>query len=402
MTLPTVILAGCGYGAIPSLRTLRGQANVIAINPYPYLVNSGMTPRLLSGRFTLDLVKIPLYPHIQTNQAQYLQGRVTQVFPLEKQVVVQTETEEDRSEVRLAYDLLLLNVGREVEKKGIPGLDYAFTVRPIEHLVAARQWIQQCWHRAEAGDRSPGLLTFCVIGGGLTGVELMGELYNLCQDLSQQTRIPLSQCRLILLSRGKIAAGMSKSFADLIDQALKIRSVELIPEATVVELTPTAVSFWQHQERVILPTLTKLWAGGLKVGSWLQESGLPVGEDGSLRVDPYFRVEGQDSIFAMGDCAYFQTRSGDPLPRFGVYAVRSGPVVAQNLLSTLQQRPLKVFHPQSSVFISVTVGNRIGICQKGNWIHQGYLATVLKNSFDWLYMRQVKSVRWQDFLIDSV
>lgn len=397
MSLSTVILAGCGYGSIPSLRALRGQANVIAINPYPYLVNSGMTPRLLSGRFTLDLVKIPLLPHIQANQARYLEGRVVQVLPPKKQVVVQVETEKDTSEIRLDYDILLLNVGRQVEKKGISGLEYAFTVRPIEQLLAARQWIQQCWQRAKAGDGSEGLLTVCVIGGGLTGVELIGELYDLCQGLSQETGIPFSQCRLILLSRGDLAAGMSKPFAELIRQALEIHSIECISGATVVELTQPSVSFWQNEQLVTLPTMTKLWAGGLKVGSWLRESGLSVAEDGSVPVDPHFRVEGQDSIFAMGDCAYFQTKSGDPLPRFGVYAVRSGPVVAQNLLNTLQKYPLKVFRPQTSVFISVTVGNRIGICQKGNWIHRGYLATVLKNIFDWLYMKQVKPVRWQDF-----
>jgi NADH dehydrogenase len=215
-SLPTVILAGCGYGAIDALRALKGQARVIAINPYPYSVNSGMSTRLLSGRFSLELVRIPLLEHIQANGAQFLPGRVTHIQPEARTLTLESEA----GIQTLAYDYLLVNVGREL--RPIDGIQHAFTIRPAEQLVAAQTWIRQCWQRAAQGDPTPGLLTFVVAGGGCTGTELMGELYDLCREMSAETGIPLAQARLILIHRqAHLVEGFSEPFRRAVEREIR-------------------------------------------------------------------------------------------------------------------------------------------------------------------------------------
>ncbi|MCJ2541955.1 NAD(P)/FAD-dependent oxidoreductase [Thermostichus vulcanus] len=396
-SLPTVILAGCGYGAIDALRALKGQARVIAINPYPYIVNSGMSTRLLSGRFSLDLVRIPLLEHIHTNGAEYVQGRVTQIQPEVQTLTVQTEL----GRRRLAYDYLLVNVGREL--RTIAGIHHAFTIRPAEQLLAAQTWIRDCWRRAAQGDPTPGLLTFVVAGGGCTGTELMGELYDLCQEMSATTGIPLTQARWVLINRNRYLAtgiavekeGQNNRFSRCIETGIRRLGVEIWAECQVKAFGPEQV--WLEDGRELLAQ-TRLWAGGLQVPQWLSECGLPVGPEGSLIVDECLRVKGSERILAMGDCADFawgsQTRR---LPKIGVYAVRQGPIAAQNLLRLIRGQPLIPYRPQATAFVCVTVGNRIAVAKKGWFIWRGYWATVLKNLFDWLYMRNLKPVRWREF-----
>lgn len=397
---PTVILAGCGYGAIESLRALQGLAKVIAINPYPYIVNSGMTTRLLSGRFSEEMVKIPLLDHIQAHGAEYLQGQVTHIQPRHSCLCVDLEGHS----LTLRYDLLLINVGRQVATHGIPGVEFAHTVRPMQNLIQARQQVIRCWQRAQTGDRTPGLLTFVVVGGGFSGVELVGELYDLCRELSRQTGIPLARARLILVARSRPAQEISPQFSDRVNQSLRRNGIEILTPAEVTALSHEFVSVRPRtgSESFMIPCLTCLWAAGLQVPPWLSHCGLPTAADGSLQVDQTLRVKDSPNILAMGDCATF-VRSGseatppEPLPKIGVYAVRAGPAVAENLARWIQDQPLRPFQPQSTVFISVTVGNRVAVMQKGRWVWRGWIATFLKNLFDWLYMRQLKPVRWQDF-----
>ncbi len=396
-----VILAGCGYGAVAALQALAGQAQVIVINPYPHIVNSGMSTRLISGRFDPDLVQIPLLDHVDRYGAEFLQGRVIWLDPSAQTVGVQTDT----GSQSLRYDYLLLNVGRQVATHAIPGTEHAFQVRPMTDLVRAHQHIRHCWHRATQADSTPGLLTFAVVGGGCTGVELMGELRDLCGRLSRASGIPMSRARLVLVAGDRpLVAGLSPRFGDRVERALKQQNIEVWRPCRVQSVDPQSITVrWSqiHPNQInqveTLPCLTTLWAAGLEVPRWLGQTGLPTAADGSVKVDSTLKVQGSERILAMGDCAYFERKPGQMLPKIGVYAVRQAPIAARNLLNLVHHRSLDPYRPQKNAFVSVTVGNRRAVMEKGSWVAQGYYVTLLKNLFDWLYMRQLKPVRWQDF-----
>jgi selenide,water dikinase len=114
-----------------------------------------------------------------------------------------------------------------------------------------------------------------------------------------------------------------------------------------------------------------LWTTQAAPARWLAKAGLPLDAHGFLRVDQTLRVVGRDDVFAAGDTIAF---SGRELPKSGVYAVRAGPALAENIRRTLTGRSLRRFRPQREALYLVStggrhaVGSRNGLVVEGDWV----------------------------------
>src|SRR5262249_62302513 len=98
-----------------------------------------------------------------------------------------------------------------------------------------------------------------------------------------------------------------------------------------------------------------LWTTEAAPARWLAKAGLPLDARGFLRVDEMLRVIGHDDVFAAGDTIAF---SGRELPKSGVYAVRAGPALAENIRRTLTGRSLRRFRPQREALYLISTGER--------------------------------------------
>ena len=111
-----------------------------------------------------------------------------------------------------------------------------------------------------------------------------------------------------------------------------------------------------------------IWSPGPAAHPFLRESGLPVDEGGFVRVRPTFQVEGDDRLFAVGDCA---SLSG--MQKAGVYAVRGAPILAENLRRVMAGRRLRVYRPQRGFLSLLNFGDGTaagawrGIGFEGRW-----------------------------------
>ena len=114
-----------------------------------------------------------------------------------------------------------------------------------------------------------------------------------------------------------------------------------------------------------------LWTTQAAPARWLAKAGLPLDARGFLRVDQTLRVVGRDDVFAAGDTIAF---SGRELPKSGVYAVRAGPALAENIRRTLTGRSLRRFRPQREALYLIStggrhaVGTRNGLVVEGDWV----------------------------------
>jgi selenide,water dikinase len=146
------------------------------------------------------------------------------------------------------------------------------------------------------------------------------------------------------------------------------RGIEVVTNARVVRVESGRL-YLERGEQIEADAI--LWATQAAPFRWLSETGLPVDASGFLRVDEHLRIFGHDNIFAAGDTMAFEPRS---LPKSGVYAVRAGPVLAENIRRVVDGRRLVKFQPQKQALYLLStgkkyaVGTRNGVTVSGHWV----------------------------------
>lgn len=120
-------------------------------------------------------------------------------------------------------------------------------------------------------------------------------------------------------------------------------------------------------------------AGGLRPARLIRSSGLQTNDEGALLVDDHLRSIADPDVFGGGDCVAMQ---GRPLPKIGVYAVRQAPVLAHNLIATLEGKPLHRFVPQRRYLLILNLGDGTGLATWGCFYWHGRLAFRLKDYID--------------------
>ena len=128
-----------------------------------------------------------------------------------------------------------------------------------------------------------------------------------------------------------------------------------------------------------------LWTTQAAPARWLAKAGLPLDARGFLRVDETLRVIGHDAIFAAGDTIAF---SGRELPKSGVYAVRAGPALAENIRRTLTGRSLRRFRPQREALYLVSTGERHAVGTRNGLVVEGAWVWRWKDWIDRRFMRK--------------
>jgi len=128
-----------------------------------------------------------------------------------------------------------------------------------------------------------------------------------------------------------------------------------------------------------------LWTTQAAPARWLAKAGLPLDARGFLRVDETLRVIGHDDVFAAGDTIAFSARE---LPKSGVYAVRAGPALADNIRRTLTGRSLRRFRPQREALYLVSTGERHAVGTRNGLVVEGAWVWRWKNWIDRRFMRK--------------
>jgi len=132
-----------------------------------------------------------------------------------------------------------------------------------------------------------------------------------------------------------------------------------------------------------VPARLTVGAAGARAHDWLAETGLPVTEGGFVRVAPDLRVEGEEALFAVGDCAH---HSNAPRPKAGVFAVRAAPVLRDNLRAVLSGGTTRSFHPQRDYLKLVSLGEQRAVAEKLGIAFSGRLLWRWKDRIDRAFM----------------
>ena len=305
---------------------------VSLVTPSPVHVYSGMVPGVIAGHYRAEEAQIDLARLARAAGVELILDRVLRVDPGAKQI-------ELAGGDRLDYDVASLNLG---SMPAAPA--QAAAVKPFEALMARWRGL------LENGPKAPRI---AVVGAGAGGVELAMAM------------------KFALAGRGEVVL-FSERFpfrpgvARRIERALARLSIPLRLEALPDAAFDAA-----------------FWVTGAAPLAMLRDSGLAKDAGGFVLVDPALRSVSHPDIFAAGDCASLE---GAELPKSGVYAVRQGAVLAENLKRVVRGLPMLDYRPQSSSLSLISCGEKYAIASRGKWSAEGRWAWWWK---DWVDRRWV-------------
>ena len=349
-----LLLLGAGHAQLAVLAALARErmpgAKVLLVSPGERLIYSGMVPGLIGGRYVEDECSIAVAPLAAAAGVQFIRERAVRL-----DAAARTVTLSDGRSVE--YDLLSLNTGPSQDRDKIPGArENALFVRPIEAFV-------QLWQRtrrlAEEDD-----LDVVVIGSGAAGVELA-----LAMRHALRARGTLS-----VISDGPLLAGYSDAVRRLAGVALKRAGVQVLPgRCTAIEATHVVL------DRLRVACDAPIVAVGSDAPAWLASSGLALDPSGFVRVGATLQSVSHANVLAAGDVI---VRDDHPHPRSGVYAVRAGPVLANNLRRLIAGGTPLSYKPQRRSLNLLATGDGAAIASWGDWSAKGRLMGWWKDRID--------------------
>ncbi|HEU4427497.1 MAG TPA: selenide, water dikinase SelD, partial [Myxococcota bacterium] len=230
---------------------------------------------------------------------------------------------------------------------------------------------------ADARARDGPALRLVIVGGGAAGVELA-----LCVEARLRAR-GVHAALSLATDAAEILPGAWRTLRSRAFAELRARGVQVRTGARVLRVRKDAIELAGGAP---LACDLAIWAAGAAPVALVAKSALPKDDAGFVRVRDTLQVEGHDTLFAAGDCA---SLAGAPwVPKAGVYAVRQGPVLAENLRFALNGEPLRRYRPQRDFLTLLNLGERRALGAKWGIAASGALAFRLKDAIDRRFVRR--------------
>jgi len=342
----------------------------------PVAIYSGMVPGLVAGQYRKDELEIDVWPLARRAGARVIAARATAVDAADHRIHI-----EDRPPV--AYDTASFDVGSTVSGLDLPGVrEHALPTRPIVELVAR---VEGLLARLRGRTR-PRVI---VVGAGAGGVELAFALR------ARLEREGVEGSRITLLEHGPaVLPGYPRSTAARVERNARARGIEVRCGAPVAEVLAAGARLASGEQ---LDADAVIWVAGAASLPLFTDSGLATDPRGFVRVRPTLQLIGHDDLFAVGDCASFDP----PLPKAGVYAVRQGPVLTQNLRARIGGGALSAYEPQSDFLSLLNLGDGRAIASKWGRSAEGRAVFRLKDWIDRKFMRRFQVLAPDDGLSEE-
>jgi len=375
--LRDIVLVGGGHSHVGVLRTfgmrpLPGvRVTLICTDTdTPY---SGMLPGYIAGHYDYDDVHIDLRRLAQWAGARYYRDEVVGLDRTQRKVLC-------RSRPAIPYDVASLNIGSTPDLSGVPGAsEHAVPVKPIRRFN--ERWLALL----DRVVREPTPTTIAIVGAGAAGVETcLAMQYRLRDELRRIGRNP-DELRFHLFSADPtILPTHNVAVRRAFDRILVERGVAVHLGAEVTEVEASCVRTGAGEVVAFDEILWVTQAGG---APWLRGTGLALDDRGFVRVRDTLQTETDPFVFAAGDCA---SLSGAPLEKAGVFAVRMGKPLAENLRRALLGRPPVRYRPQRKWLALITSGDRHAVVSRGALYLRGDWVWRWKDDIDRKFMRRFR------------
>jgi pyridine nucleotide-disulfide oxidoreductase family protein len=317
--------------------------DLLLVSPIARAPYSGMMPGWLAGAYAWDDCCIDFPALAAAAGARWVKDEVVALDAAQRLLVL-------ASGQTLQADLVALNIGSTVlAPESIPGQPLILPTRPLNALRERTEHLFTTLFAREA--QAP--LRVVSVGAGAAGVEMLLGLQARLAARGVVTQSTLTT------RNGSFLPGLSTAARWLALRTLRQRGVALQTRFEAATLGAGALLDANGRE---LPGDVVLWATGGVAHAWPAQSALAVDARGFVQVDATLRSISHPWLFAVGDCASFTPQA---LPKSGVFSVRMGPVLANNLHAMLRAQPPAAYQPQNRFLVLLNTGDGRAIASRG-------------------------------------
>ena len=279
----------------------------------------------------------------------------------------------------ISYDFLVLAPGGETNFFGLESMQrHGLGLKDIPDAIAIRNHVLTCFEQAMLEpdpEKRRTLLTFIVVGGGPTGVEMAGALSELIRLVlvKDYPRLNIKDVRILLLeATDKLLAAMPERLREAAVKTLWRKWIDVRFGAQVADYDGTQIRLKSGE---IIPAQTVIWAAGVRASSLNATLGLPASRQGRIAVEPTLQVTAHPEVFIIGDAAY-REHNGEPLPMVAPVAIQMGRFVARNIKRQLRGQPLELFHYRDQGTLA-TIGRNAAVANVYGIKASGFVAWVM-------------------------
>ncbi len=338
---PHVVIIGAGFGGLYAARAMRrARVQITVIDRRNHHLFQPLLYQVATAALSPGDIAYPIRAVLSRQKNSRVLLAEANAIDVKNRKVILKDGE-------VQYDYLIVATGashsyfgHDEWEEAAPGL------KTLEDALEIRRRILYAFERAEREadtERHKALLTFMVVGGGPTGVELAGAIAEISRQVLRRDfrAIDPAEARVILVEAGpRILSTYPRELSDKAFRSLQHLGAEVWCNSPVTSITPQRVTI-ANQE---VPCATTLWAAGVKASSIAASLDVPLEKAGRVIVEPDLSIPGSPNVFVIGDLAVFTHQTGKPLPGVAPVAIQQGRHAARNILRSLKGKPRTTFH----------------------------------------------------------
>jgi pyridine nucleotide-disulfide oxidoreductase family protein len=351
--LKNIVLIGGGHSHAIVLKLFGQQplqgVNLTLVTPAKYTPYSGMLPGHIAGFYSYSQCHIDLQRLCKFAQAQFFIDAVVGLDLQKQQVLCANQTAID-------FDLVSIDIGSTPAKLSVLGAaEYAIAAKPVGQFL--ENWYQL---QKQVNTHPQAQLSIAIVGGGAGGVELALSMRAGLAKLTRNFEVHLWQ------RTGEVMPSYHPTVRRLMQKTLIEKGVTLHLGESVCEIAPIT------PEKLMVKCDSGLkvechqvfWLTQASAADWVKDSGIGTDDFGFILVNDYLQSVTHPHVFAAGDIA---TMSNYHLPKAGVFAVRQGQPLFENLRRVVTGKSLKPYQPQKEYLSLIGTGDGRALASRGNF-----------------------------------
>jgi len=334
-----ILIIGGGFGGLFTALDLAGTGDITLINEEDHFLFKPMLYEYLSGEVEAWHIA-PDCNELLDNQARFIRGQVTGI-DLNARTVGLADHKE------LSYDVLVFSPGAITNYAGVEGAEeFTLQFRSLDDANHLRHRMTEALDHIQP-DAAPqdtrSALTFAVVGGGASGVELSTKMAALLRDAVKRRALRGEPRIVIIEMADRLVPGMGEEIRKFVEDALENERVEVHTETRVVRVTEKDITLEHKNERLEIKTAGVVWVAGVRPNPLIDSLAVERDRRGLIVVEPTLQVRSHPNIFALGDAAFYRDVA-PTLAGTAQLALQEAHLCARNVRAFIEGGELKSKH----------------------------------------------------------